>query len=586
MTPLFDHLWQSTLFAAAAGLLTLAFRKSQARARYWLWLAASVKFLVPFSLLVALGSHIEWRVVPVGPQQLGVSYAAVSYAIEHVSVPAVHAPLPLIHHANMLPEALLAVWALGFMAVLFRWFGRSRALGAIRRSASALETRGSLQILSSPALLEPGVFGIRRPVLLLPAGITKRLTREQLEAIFAHELCHVRRRDNLAAAIHMLVEAIFWFHPLVWWLGARLVDERERACDEEVLQSGRDPRAYAEGILTVCKHYLESPLPCAAGVTGANLKRRVETIMTRRIGRELTLSGKLLLAAAGAVALAAPVAVGLLHAPVLAAQPSSTAEPTPKFEVASIKPSDPAGRGVMIQFAPGGRFVAKNVTLKSLIAMAFDVREFQLSGGPAWAGATRYDIEAKAESGAPEDDPHQIKTDEQREKFQQRQRMRIQALLADRFQLKVAHGTKELPIYALKIAKNGPKLQESKEEEGGANQFQGVRISGPGQMTGGKVPMKFLTQILGQNVGRPVVDQTGLTGKYDFKLEWTPDPNQPGGFGGPGPGPDGAFRPPPADPNGPSIFTAVEEQLGLKLESQKGPVEMLTIDAAEKPSEN
>lgn len=98
--------------------------------------------------------------------------------------------------------------------------------------------------------------------------------------------------------------------------------------------------------------------------------------------------------------------------------------------------------------------------------------------------------------------------------------------------------------------------------------------------------MKFLTQILGQNVGRPVVDQTGLTGKYDFKLEWTPDPNQPGGFGGPGPGPDGAFRPPPADPNGPSIFTAVEEQLGLKLESQKGPVEMLTIDAAEKPSEN
>ncbi|HEY6987643.1 MAG TPA: M56 and DUF3738 domain-containing protein [Bryobacteraceae bacterium] len=579
MIPLFDHLWQSTLFAAAAGLLTLAFRKSRARARYWLWLTASVKFLIPFSLLMALGSQIEWRVAPVGPQQL-----ELSYAIEQVSVPAVHAPLPPIHRGNLLPEVLLAVWALGFAAVLFRWFVRSRALRGARRSASPLETRGTMQIMSSSALLEPGVFGIRRPVLLLPAGITERLTSAQMEAIFAHELCHVRRRDNLAAAIHMLVEAIFWFHPLVWWLGARLVAERERACDEEVLQSGRDPQAYAEGILTVCKHYLESPLACAAGVTGADLKRRIEAIMTRRIGRELTLSGKLLLAGAGALALAAPVAVGLLHAPALVAQTSAAAEPPPKFEVASIKPSDPAERGVMIQFAPGGRFVAKNVTLKSLVAMAYDVREFQLSGGPAWAGATRYDITAKAESGAPEDDPHQIATDEQREKFQLRQRMRIQALLADRFQLKIGHGTKELPIYVLKVAKNGSKLQESKEETGG-NQFQGIRMSGPGQVAGRKVPMKFLSQVLAGNVGRPVIDETGLTGKYDFKLEWTPDQNQAGAFGGPGPGPDG-LRPPPADPNGPSIFTAVEEQLGLKLESQKGPVEMLSIDAVEKPSEN
>ncbi len=579
MIPLFDHLWQSTLFAAAAGLLTLAFRKSRARARYWLWLTASVKFLIPFSLLVALGSRIEWRVAPVGPQQL-----QLSYAIEQASVPAVvHAPLPPIHRGNLLPEVLLAVWALGFIAVLFRWFVRFRALRNARFSASPLETRGSMQILSSPALLEPGVFGIRRPVLLLPAGITERLTSAQLEAIFAHELCHVRQRDNLAAAIHMLVEAIFWFHPLVWWLGARLVAERERACDEEVLQSGRDPQVYAEGILTVCKHYLESPLACAAGVTGANLKQRIETIMMRRIGRELTLGGKLLLAAAGVLALAAPVAIGLLHAPVLAAQTSAAAEPLLAFEVASIKPSDPAERGTMIQFAPGGRLVVKNAPLKSLITLAYDLQDFQISGGPAWVSTARYDVTAKADAVTAEDDPHQIKTDEQREKFQQRQRMRIQALLADRFQLKVGRTTKELPIYALKVAKNGPKMQESKEE--GGNQFQGVRMSGPGHVTAGKVGMQFLTRVLAHSAGRPVIDQTGLTGKYDFKLEWTPDQSQMGAFGGPGPGPDG-LRPPPVDPNGPSIFTAVEEQLGLKLESQKGPVEMLTIDAVEKPSEN
>ena len=164
MTPLFDHLWQSTLFAAAAGLLTLVFRKSRARARYWLWLTASVKFLVPFSLLVALGSQVEWRAAQVGPQ------LELSFAIEQVSVPAVHAPLPPIHHASLLPEALLAVWALGFAAVLFRWFVRSRALRGARRSASPLETRGTMQILSSPALLEPGLFGIRRPVLFAARG--------------------------------------------------------------------------------------------------------------------------------------------------------------------------------------------------------------------------------------------------------------------------------------------------------------------------------------------------------------------------------------------------------------------------------
>jgi beta-lactamase regulating signal transducer with metallopeptidase domain len=129
-----------------------------------------------------------------------------------------------------------------------------------------------MKAMISPAFAEPGVFGVRRPVLLLPAGITDRLTPPQLKAIVAHELCHVRRRDNLATAIHMGVEALFWFHPLVWWLGARLMEERERACDEEVLLMGSEPETYAEGILKICELYLESPLRCVSGVTGANLR--------------------------------------------------------------------------------------------------------------------------------------------------------------------------------------------------------------------------------------------------------------------------------------------------------------------------
>jgi bla regulator protein blaR1 len=106
-----------------------------------------------------------------------------------------------------------------------------------------------IRAVSSPALLEPGVFGVFRPVMLVPEGILDRLTAEQLKGVIAHELRHVYHRDNLMAAIHMFVETVFWFHPLVWWIGKRMVAERELACDEEVLQMGSEPRTYAEGIL-------------------------------------------------------------------------------------------------------------------------------------------------------------------------------------------------------------------------------------------------------------------------------------------------------------------------------------------------
>src|SRR5437867_8414411 len=140
-----------------------------------------------------------------------------------------------------------------------------------------------IELKISESTLEPGILGIFRPVLLLPTGISNRLSDAQLKAIITHELCHVRRRDNLAATLHMLVEAVFWFHPLVWWIGARLVDERERACDEAVLSLGSEPHEYAQGILNVCKLYVESPLVCVSGVTGSDLKRRIHAILTERV---------------------------------------------------------------------------------------------------------------------------------------------------------------------------------------------------------------------------------------------------------------------------------------------------------------
>jgi beta-lactamase regulating signal transducer with metallopeptidase domain len=172
----------------------------------------------------------------------------------------------------------------------------------------------NVTVLSSPRLLEPGVFGIVRPVLLLPENISDRLSAPQLSVIIAHELWHVRRRDNLTAAIHMLVVATFWFHPAVWWIRARLLEERERACDEAVLQSGNEAQVYAEGILNVCRFYVESPLECASGISGSDLKQRIARIMTQGFARELTLGRKILLAAIGLAVIVLPIAFGLLNA--------------------------------------------------------------------------------------------------------------------------------------------------------------------------------------------------------------------------------------------------------------------------------
>jgi len=280
-----NHLWQSTVFAVAAGLLTLALRKNHARARYWLWLAASLKFLVPFSWLVALGNRLSWS--------RGVAADAGLYVMQEISQPftqpsssAVSAVVPAIASSGltkMLPALLAGLWLCGFVAVLLVWCVRWRRISAavrdsvplregreveaLRRLERKTGVRQRIELLLSRATQEPGIFGMVRPVLVWPEGISEKLENEHLEAVLAHELWHVRRRDNMAAAIHMIVEAIFWFHPLVWWLGARLVDERERACDEQVLESGSERHIYAESILKVCEFCVGSPLACVAGVT-------------------------------------------------------------------------------------------------------------------------------------------------------------------------------------------------------------------------------------------------------------------------------------------------------------------------------
>jgi bla regulator protein BlaR1 len=589
-----NHLWQSTLFAIAAGLLTLILRKNHARSRYCLWLAASMKFLIPFSLLIGLGSHLAWSRGSAGPKAgFYIAMEEVGQPFTQPAISVISPTTPATVSLNLLPALLAAVWFLGFLTVVFVWYLRWRRVSIALRDAEPLregrelETLRRLERLSmkekgiemflSRASLEPGIFGIVRPVLVWPKGISERLEDAHLDAILAHELWHVHRHDNLAATLHMLAEAIFWFHPLVWWLGSRLVEERERACDEAVLESGSDRQVYAESILKICEFCVGSPLACVSGVTGADLKKRMVHIMTKNATRKLDFSRKLLLSAAGLLAVAAPVVFGLLQATQTraASQAKNTADIAPAFETASIKPNNGepmagfeiVGKPFNAIMWKADRLMATNFTLHGLIRVAYAIQAYQISGGPDWLSSEGYDIDAKIGKSALDE-------------MQKRGRVHgvsgrtlmLQALLSDRFKLKFHHETRELPVYVLVIPKSGPKIQQAKP---GDTYPDGLKCSGgrpcgagvilapeSGKLVGQGVTIPTLVEDLSSELGgRIVVDKTGLAGNYDFALKWKPDGNQD------------------------SMLTALQDQLGLKLETQKLPIDVLVIDHAEMPSE-
>jgi uncharacterized protein (TIGR03435 family) len=502
---------------------------------------------------------------------------------------------------------LVAMWLAGAMAVLFVWCARWRRISAVLREATPLregrevealrrlERLGGLgkriELLLSPASLEPGIFGIVRPVLVWPEGISERLDDGHLEAILAHEVWHARRHDNLAAALHMVVEALFWFHPLVWWLGGRLVEERERACDERVLELGSERRVYAESILRTCEFCLESPLACVSGVTGADLKKRIAGIMTERGARKLDFRRKALLGTVGLAVLALPVVLGVANAPQSGqSSPSEAALATaPRFAEVSIKSyeSDPEGwhYGHTIVDPPNeGTFLATDVTVEALVSMAYGIQHsWLIQGAPSWLNSEKFDIQAKA-NRAVNNELAKLSRDQ----GSPVKRRMLQALLADRFKLTTHRETKDLAVYALVIAKNGPKLQEAKPgtypEDGMGH--AGRILMDPGQLKGQGISIDVLAELLSYQLGCSVLDQTSLKGNYDFTLKLARDESEavmlePSKGCSPGAG-----SAPPLDSSRPSLVTAIQEQLGLRLDAQKSPLEVLVIDHVERPSED
>ena len=623
--PLADHLWQSTIVLLVCALLTLALRRNRAQVRYALWLAASMKFLIPFAPLIALGGKIRWPEAATSQPTLTTLVDSVGQPFSSAAsqTPAAAVSDTAARIPDVIVPALLAIWALGSTALVAVWIERWIRVASTVRNATPLVdgrvvhalarlqenglTRGlkpalyGMRVVVSDTQMEPGVFGLRRPVLVWPSGIDDRLTDAQIEAIVSHEIAHISRRDNLTSAMHMAVQALFWFHPLVWWLGARLIDERERACDEAVVQAGSAPHVYAESILKTCQFFVESPLTCVAGVTGSNLKKRIEQIMRDESHVALNATKRILLSAALVSAIAVPVAIGILTSPRLAAQVVAPGADAPTFEVASVKPNDGNG-GRMGAFSSPGRFAATGIPLRRLIRLAYDVHDSQIAGGPSWLDSQAFDVDATmAELPSPE-----------------RRRLMLKTLLRDRFKLTFHTERRDLPVYALIVARSdgrlGPGLTRTPDGscvprdaaltgqppstpgpppappspfDPDAKAACGSIVFGPGRLLAHGVPIDMLAGALGNlpaitAFNRIVQNQTGLEGMYDFDFTFA---NEFAGRGAPFPPPvPPGTAPTPGEE--PALFTALQEQLGLKLESRRSNVEVLVIDSVQKPDVN
>lgn len=587
-----NHLWQSTLFVAVIGVLALLLRKNGARLRYWLWMIASLKFVVPFSLLVSLGAQlgeqIEWRPHPVERPGIGASQDWTDFASSVVQ-PATNftAPVTLPTPANPTPtwtveSILLTIWMLGVAAVLILWIYRWIQLQAVLRSAAPLSdaTLGGFDfpapIKQASGQIEPGIVGIVHPILLVPEGLFERLTRQQIGAILAHERCHLERRDNLTACVHMLIEAAFWFHPIVWWIGARLIEEREQACDAAVLKAGNDPETYASGILDVCQHYVAAPLDCVAGVSGADLKKRVRAIMTHRGEARVHFAKAALLASVSLAVVVSPIILGVLSAPrAEAIEPGFVAVPSnewPKIDSTSIELSqaDESSPNRSLLINPNGTFTTRNWSLRGVVAWAYGIQATEVSEPNARLtdlASNRYNIVAKSS------ELNISKKEEERE-AQRRFLLLGRRLLDEQFKLRYHWETVRAPVYVLTVSEPNSGLKIAKPDDPGP--VQGLGFS---SLKGSAAPLMLLKQYCARILGRPIVDLTGLTERYNYTIKWGPEPGDPGTPS------NGESPPTPKEPTKEQLIEALRTQLGLTLTSQDGEVQRMVIDHLEQPAD-
>ncbi len=443
--------------------------------------------------------------------------------------------------------------------------------------------RRHVAVLLHESVPGPMTCGVLRPAIVLPIG-SQTWPSEDVDRAIVHELAHVRRGDWVSQCFARVICALYRFHPLVWVARRQLQLEAERACDDAVL-AGAEATAYANQLVGLAKRLSSGPgAPLLAMASRGDLATRVTAVLDHRQRRGQ--AGTLWLTLASVISVLIVIAISPLR--VVSAQ-TPTTWARPQFDVASIKSSLEQTSLMVVRQLPG-RLIG-DASVRLLIRNAYAVQPYQIVGGPDWTNSDRYAIEAKAVGNA----------------SRAEMLLMLQALLEDRFQLKTHRETRELPTYALVSARGGLKLPPPKDggcvnpvPDGPPDWSEGRMIPpGLGQpvlakcgsvsvglgipsarMQGGKILVPEFIRALSSVLGRTVIDKTGFTALFDVRLDFLPDETTPAM---PAPPPEVAAS---LASTSPSILTALQEQLGLRLESIKGPVEVLVIDSVARPTED
>jgi uncharacterized protein (TIGR03435 family) len=596
---LVHFVWQGAVVALAAiGVLHLC-RRQAASLRYVIACGAMAMMLAGAVATAALLKAPVASEAPAVPRHTSKSVTSEVLLPIKVDDSTASAQFLSAARVDTLLPWIVSAWLFGVTLLLIRagagWWRVRRlhrlALSSMRsawqdagnRIASRLGLDRVIRIVELPHIDVPLVVGSLRPVIVLPIAAISQLDVAQVEAILAHELAHVRRHDYAVNLMQTVAETLLFYHPAVWWLSARIRDEREQCCDDVAVTVCGDPVGYAAA-LTELEAWRSGEERLAAAATGGSLLNRVRRLLRVEIADDSRTSPwtiGLVVATAGALGLN------------LSAQTAAPVQPVPTFEVASVRPNTGDNK-MAFNTLQGARYNAINIPLRLLIMHSYGLQEQQLVGAPAWIASERFDIVAKAdgELGPPESrgEPSRLQ-------------LMMRALLEERFKLKVHRESREVPVYVLVLARAdgqlGKELKPSavdcealaKARRGGGPPPEvpkpgerpqcGARV-GFGELAAGGQPLLELVSLLSANVGRSVIDRTGLTGRYDMHLRWTPDRILQRAAGT-APGEPIRVNGVEIDPNGPSIFTALQEQLGLKLEAERGTVEALVIDHVERP---
>jgi bla regulator protein BlaR1 len=582
-----------SLIAAVVAAVLWIMRIKAASARHTVW-AGFVFVMILLPAFLTWGPKASLPLLPRASRAIPVGTPLVVSPRRHTAPMQVETAKPVLREAFVWswPAFFAGVYLLGTALLLIRL-----AIGTIRvrsflRGAEMRDGR-----LTHPSCATPVTVGWVRPAIILPAGWAE-WPQASLDAILAHECEHARRRDPLFQWIALLNRALFWFHPLAWWLERRLSGLAEEACDSAVLAQGHDPGDYSETLLELARSVERAGARIdvlGMAMPGAFLPARIRRMLSGPLAPRISHARLVWTAALCSIA-AAILAAGTL---VRAQDKSQT---NPLFEVASVKPSSLNGGGEGRGGQKGGGGLRPQVdhgrfsfssNLLDLVGKAYGIQGcgratanadcLLILGGPEWIRKERFDIQAKTPEGTPDYNLMDF-FDNEAPQLQ----LMLKALLADRFHLVVHRERHQIPVYVLTIGKNGPKLTNAavakmvQLPDGTTAKDRSLGFT-PARLENGDVDpnnmrmimrdrsMQELADGLSNILDRPMLNRTGLEGKFDVSINYDRDP-------------DGDFL--TFEGASTSLFRALEAQLGLKVESTKAPLEVLVIDRAEKPSEN